>query len=339
MRRQQQGVALITAILVVALATIAAAALLSDADVALRRAQTLQDSELAWWYAKGLDSWVASLLQRQANNGTQQPVDSLGDSWAQPVSFLPFEHGAGRGQLTDMQGLFNLNNLASGNATAYVTQLRRLIENVAGNSSAGVDLGNSIRQWLLPANATQAAGFAPTADYASMQPPYQAANQPMYSPSEVLAVAGMTPQIYEALAPYITAIPPSPVSTASAQTASTPQAAAAGAAAATVTATTLNVNTAPLAVLLSLSDHPDAGRMKAFVAERNETPARTAQEAIQRLGLSANDMPSGTLGVSSNYYLLHADIAVGTDQMALYSVILRPASGAPVVIARSTTTN
>lgn len=336
MKQRQRGVALITAILIVALATIAAAALLSDADVALRRAQTLQDSELAWWYAKGLDSWVASLLQRN-NSGdpAQQPVDSLGDQWAQPVSFLPFEHGAGRGRVTDMQGLFNLNNLASPGSASYLAQFARLVESVSSAASA-TDLGNSIRQWLLPANSAQAIGLAPTADYAGLNPPYQASGQAMYSPSEVLPVSGMTPQLYTALAPYITAIPPTqPTSTAAA----TGTAATAAAAGGGLAATALNVNTAPLQVLLSLSEHPNAGQMKAFVAERVEQPARTVQEATQRLGLSATDTPAGVLSVSSNYYLLQADIAVGTDQMALYSVILRPTTGAPVVIARSTTTD
>ena len=43
MKRRQQGIALITAVLVVALAAIAAAAILTSANLAIHRAQNLQD--------------------------------------------------------------------------------------------------------------------------------------------------------------------------------------------------------------------------------------------------------------------------------------------------------
>ena len=62
--RRPRGIALITAMLVMALAAIAAAAVLGSANAAIRRSATLIDGERAWWYATGVESWVRSILAR-----------------------------------------------------------------------------------------------------------------------------------------------------------------------------------------------------------------------------------------------------------------------------------
>jgi len=64
MSQRQGGVALITAMLVLALASIAAAAVLVSAQSNIRRTGNLLDSERAWWYAEGLESWVRGVLKR-----------------------------------------------------------------------------------------------------------------------------------------------------------------------------------------------------------------------------------------------------------------------------------
>src|SRR3546814_3656850 len=109
MKRAQHGIALITAIFIVALAAIAAAAILSSANLAIHRTQNLQESELAWWYVDGVESWVKTILLRDAEINK---YDSLGDIWAMPVDFLPVDEGVLRGGVTDLQGRYNLNNLA-----------------------------------------------------------------------------------------------------------------------------------------------------------------------------------------------------------------------------------
>src|SRR3546814_10237267 len=82
MKLAQHGIALITAIFIVALAAIAAAAILSSANLAIHRTQNLQESELAWWYVDGVESWVKTILLRDAEINK---YDSLGDIWAMPV--------------------------------------------------------------------------------------------------------------------------------------------------------------------------------------------------------------------------------------------------------------
>lgn len=112
----QSGIALLTAIFVVALATIAAVALLSSSAIALRRSANLQESEQASWYAEGIESWARSLLAIQAQTAK---VDALGDAWAQPIAFIPIDQGRISGRIEDLQGRFNLNNLGQLNPQPY----------------------------------------------------------------------------------------------------------------------------------------------------------------------------------------------------------------------------
>jgi type II secretory pathway component PulK len=85
---RQRGIALVTAILVMALAVIAATAIMTSSNIAVHRAANLQDSERAWWYADGVEGWVKSVLERDLEDNQ---IDSLKDIWAKPVDYLPVD--------------------------------------------------------------------------------------------------------------------------------------------------------------------------------------------------------------------------------------------------------
>lgn len=308
-----RGVALITALFVVVLASIAATALLSSTGIAIRRTENLQDSEAAWWYANGLESWVAGLLKRRPG---QPDVDGLGDPWAQPVSYLPFGRGGVSGQLIDLQGRFNLNNLAAtGTAgTYYRQQFRLLLANLPGVDLTGVpDLGSAVQQWIstLPVNGNPGAPIVDATYYLSLAVPYRPSKQLMSSPSELLAVQGVTPQIYQALKPYITALPQS--------------------------GTKININTAPLPVLLSLAPDVDATKLQDFAKNRVNAPLQKVEDAYSgKDNLLPPDVKSSYISVDTSYFQLQAQIQVGSDRMMLYSDIYRQQGNTPVVYARST---
>lgn len=310
---RERGVALITAVFVVVLASIAATALLYSTQIALRRTENLQDSESAWWYAQGLESWVELLLQREEKT-KNQAFDGLGDAWAQPVQYLPFDRGGVSGQLEDLQGRFNLNNLAASNpvdARFYLIQFRRLLDNLPGLDTFNTaDVGPAIRDWIDADSEPSGPGGAETPDYLSLDPPYRAANQLMVSASELLAVKGMTPQLYDALRPYVCALPQ--------------------------IGTKINVNTALAPVLASLSPSGENSQLQAFLKARLKRPVESVG-AIGAFGIVPAGVNVGRyLDVRTDYFLLRAEVHVGSAELALYSVIRRPQSGAPVVISRST---
>ncbi len=312
-RRGMRGIALITALFVVALASIAATALMTSTSIALRRTANLQDSEAAWWYAEGLQSWIAGLLKRRPG---QPDVDGLGDPWAQPVTYLPFGRGGVSGQLVDLQGRFNLNNLAAtGTAdTYYQQQFRRLLANLPGVDLTGIpDLGAAVQQWIStsPVDNNSRVPIVDATYYLSLAIPYRPSKQLMSSPSELLAVEGVTPQIYQALEPYITALP--------------------------TTGTPININTAPLPVLLSLAADVNTAKLQDFVNSRVKTPLPKVEDAYSgKDELLPADVKSSYISVDTQYFQLQAKILVGSDHMMLYSDIYRQQGNASVVYARST---
>lgn len=306
---KQRGIALITAVIVVVLASVAAVAMLNSAGISIRRTANLQNSEQAEWYAQGLDAWVCSLLQRERQLDPGKHYDSLGDPWAQPITYLPFDRGGVSGRLVDLQGRFNLNNLGALNPKPALAQLQRLIENVPGGEDVSTaDLGIAIRNWL-GARAGQGAVAGPGDEiYLSLNPPYRASHRLMQSPSELLGVDGVTPQLYMALAPYITALP--------------------------TTHAKININTAPLPVLLSLTANP-GGDLEGFAKERVQDPLTGIQDATTRSLFNANDPALQVIDVQTSYFQLQARISVGTGRLYWYSTIYRPASGTPAVVSQS----
>lgn len=296
-RRAQRGIALLTAIFVVALATIAAVAMVSDAAIAIHRAANLQDSEQEEWYALGVEAWVCQLLAEAAQLQQSDHPDGLGDTWAQPMT-LPVDHGVVSGRLEDLQGRFNLNNLASKNPQPYLDQFTRLLEDIPGvDPYAAADLGPAIRDWIDQDNERTGSGGAEDDYYLSLDVPYRTANQLMKSPSELHAVRGMTPALYTALLPYVATLPE--------------------------TDTAINVNTAPLPVLQSLTSQP-SGALAEFAQTRVKTPI-DKQGDIGSSGLfpTTGQQRQVPLDVKTSYFQLQASISIGDGHLLMLSTIKR----------------
>jgi general secretion pathway protein K len=101
-------VALITVLLIVFLATIAATSLAVLQQLAIRRSTVLQHQQQARLYTLGAEQEAMVILARdRQRNETDHP----GEDWANLPPALPLEGGAITVRLTDLQGCFNLNNL------------------------------------------------------------------------------------------------------------------------------------------------------------------------------------------------------------------------------------
>src|SRR5262245_53418242 len=106
--RRQRGVALITAILIVALATILATQIGFDSALEQRRSAAILSLDQAFQVALGAEAWAASYLKDDADNSQ---TDFPGEKWATPIPPIPIDGGQVEGFIEDMQGRFNLNNL------------------------------------------------------------------------------------------------------------------------------------------------------------------------------------------------------------------------------------
>jgi general secretion pathway protein K len=298
---RQRGIALITALLVVAVAVIAAAAMLVTHNVAVHRSSNLRFVEQAWWYGAGVENWVAEILMQDKQSGDED-VDHLGEPWATSVENLPIEGGAIRGQVFDQQRCFNLNNLVGDLAEPAGEQLQRLLGLLENSDPYNAPaLVQSIRDWIDEDANPQIPGGAEDSIYTGFDPPYRAPNRLMESVTELLLVNGMTPELYQALSPYVCVLPES--------------------------GTRINVNTAPGLVLASLAHGVSAEDGEKLAEKRGTGYYKTTQEFRAETTYSGKTVDERLISVNSSYFLLTGEIQVGNGRVNLYSLLQRGPDG------------
>lgn len=308
--RPQRGAALITALFIVALALILVTALVWDTHLAVRRAGNIKFFNQAYAYALGAEDWAAQILRRDQQASGTPPTDTLAEAWATPIAGLPIEGGQLGGQIEDLQGRFNLNNLVDANSSQVnpeaVKQFRHLLDALG----ITVPLEKTVVDWLDPDQQTTFPGGAEDGDYLRLTPAYRTGTGMMASVSELRLVAGVTPEIYAALAPYVATLP--------------------------ISNAEINVNTAPLPVLQSLISGQDPALLEELIALRQEKPFTTPQEFFAAAGIRTDnpDQPLPAISVTSEYFRLHAVVSIGNISLNLYSLLQRDPPGNTHAIRR-----
>lgn len=287
----QRGVALVTALLVVSLATVAAVAMATRLQVDLRRTANLLHGEQAYAYAVAAESWARVILRRDAGDSEH---DSLAEDWATALPPIAVEGGLVNGHIYDLQGRFNVNNLVAQDGTPADGQLayyKRLLT-VLGLEPA---LAPALLDWIDPDINTTFPDGAEDDAYLLAQPPYRAANRSLTSSSELRLVQGYTPEVLAILAPHVTALPGQ---------------------------TAINVNTATLAVLQALHQELTGSDAEILLADRGED-GYTALDDFMASDVLAGLELAVELDVKSNWFSVLTDVTVGRGQARLESRLKR----------------
>lgn len=306
---KQRGVAVIVALVVLAISASLATSMLWDRNLDLRRTANILHLDQAREYALGAEAWSEQILARDAQHSR---TDALGEQWATQLPALPVEGGAITGRIEDMQGRFNLNNLAAaaaGTGTAPRTgaqpalqQFRRLLVLLQINP----DIASAVADWVDADSTPQLSGGAEDPYYAALDVPYLAANQPMASVSELLLVKGVTYTDYRRLLPYVTALP------------------------VTGGATPININTAPWPVIASLADGISAAEAQSIVASRGPNGFQSLPPALATVRGAA-----AAAQFSSQFFRLTANVEIGSSRLTLYSLLERDRTGATYCVRRT----
>jgi len=297
----QSGVALITAMLIVALATILTGTALWDFHLDQRRTESLLYSELGFNYALGAEAWAARTLVEDAED---DDVDHPGEAWATNLPPLPIEGGTVDGALTDLHGRFNINNLADADGKTdaeAVSQFERLLTSLdLDRRWAGL-----LADWIdADINPNFPDGAEDTV-YLGQEPPYRPPNRIVTSISEILALPEMDLETFNTLAPHVSALPGG---------------------------TTININTATVPVLMSLSDEISASDAARIIEDRPED----GYEDLTELSDVLPEEISAPLSVRSQYFRLAVRVNIGSAQLTMYSLLERAGSAEVRTILRST---
>jgi len=295
-RQKVKGVALITAVLITAVIAIAAVAMAAQQTLDVRRTANIIDSDRAYVFALGVESWAQQMLIRDRRNNQ---IDSLGEDWAQHLPPITVEGAVVAGHIEDMQGLFNLNNLIDVHGKVSPLDILRF-HLLLSELSIDPTLADAVVDWIDPDSDVTQPGGAEDAEYMHAAIPYRVANRPFTSPSELLLVKGFTADNYQKLAPYITALP---------------------------VRTAINVNTAPKEVLMALASGITDSDAQELVDARGDEGFANLGDFLQHQALAGRGVNQDGLSVSSGYFLLDAATHFGRGQIHLYSVMARSATG------------
>ncbi|MFW5970302.1 MAG: type II secretion system minor pseudopilin GspK, partial [Halofilum sp. (in: g-proteobacteria)] len=213
---RERGVALITVMLVVALATAAAASMTGDHQFDIRRTGNRIALTQAHQIALGGEAWAMGILarDRRGESGTTDggdgeerdpEIDARDEIWAQELPPIPIEGGQVTGRIIDAQGRFNVNSLIAGervDATA-LARFERLLQ-VLGLER---EIAQAVIDWLDANSETTYPAGAEDDFYATLEDPYRAANQPAAAASELRLVRGIDAEAWQVLAPHVSALP------------------------------------------------------------------------------------------------------------------------------------
>lgn len=200
--KSQQGLALITVLLVFALVAVI------SGDVALRnfrdirKTSNLINSKQAYYYALAGEEYARQLLYRDFSDKADAS-DSLSDNWANIDDLFDVENGAMSIKIIDLHNRFNLNNLLDGKGrinSAVLKQFQDLLLNL------GIDenIAFSALDWI-DGNKQALAGGAEDEIYA--QRDYLAANSPFVDRSELRLIEHVSVSDYHTLKDYVVALP------------------------------------------------------------------------------------------------------------------------------------
>jgi len=299
---RQRGVALITAIVLVAIATVLAVHIGTRAALDLRRTTGLAALDQGWQVALGAEAWAAEVLKDD-----DQDSDNLAENWAQPLPALPIDGGEVRGALEDMQGRFNLNNLVNADRDineAQVNIFKALLVQVGAQERwAGM-----MADWLDADTVPHGVDGAEDGTYLSQSPPYRAANVLVTTTTEMMALPGMTRDEFERIRPYVAALP---------------------------VGTTINLCTAKAPVLAALfQGGTDFGDAELLASNRKEGcyPIKQDLEREPRW----NEIKT-LVDQKSDWFRAVTAVRIGTSEFTLYSLMNRNGPAIRTVI-RSTGT-
>lgn len=343
--RRERGVALIIALILVALAAILATKLTFDGWLERRRTIGILATEQAFHFGLGAEALAADVLNQSAqgvqvaangqpsaqnasgsttttSNGSPNQV-TLAQPWAQPTQPLPITPeddpegepiGTLQGALEDMQGRFNLNNLARMTVQngqpiqdpQPLQQFQRLLVAVGLEPKwAGI-----ARDWIDADDQPGEPDGAEDSVYTSQTPPYRTGNWPMTSPSELMNLPGFGADRYRKIAPYVTALP-----TAAAK---------------------INICTAPAPVLQSFADNLSSDYTPELLASERKSgcfPDKTTFANV--LGPTVATQVANLYTDTSSYFRLTTRVTLGTTEFTLYSLLYRASGGKVTPLLRT----
>jgi len=272
---RQRGAALIMALLAMALVAGTAAAMIGDFGHSLEIVSGRHDQTQARILARGAVDWARNVLAEDDRTST---VDHALEPWNVKVPPTPVEEGEVSGELQDLSGLFNLNNLVSSGKVSTQNQSRmiRLLEILNIPAGRAQVLTSTLIDWLDNNQVAGTGDGAETTGTATDGSPIAPFDGPLVHIDELIHVPGFDAELVDRLRPYVTALP-SP--------------------------SDININQSPAEVLAVVVSGLDPDQARVLVAERERAWFKDVADFVARLPEGAEVDDISRIAVKSRYFL------------------------------------
>jgi len=317
-RWDEKGAALITVLLLVAVMSVLAVALLDDIRFGIRRSMNVAENGQAQWYALGAEALARSRIARLSEGGGRT---SLAGNWPGRFVQFPVEDGLVGMRLADGGACFNLNSVVEGAGEMLrrrdrgAAQFMALLMALEVPPQDAATLTAALVDWA-DSDSLREAGGAEDEAYRESPVGHLTGATLLAEASELRAIHGFTNSLYRRLRPHVCALPNTDL-------------------------TMINVNTLPVTGAVLLTALTD-GRLSPAEAARliaqrpaGGWPSETAFRAEPILApLSESGGVGEQVSLRTRFFWLETDVRHG-DAEALSSTLFESAGqGAVRLVSR-----
>lgn len=311
---KQQGMALLMALVMMAMAVTLATGLWYSSRLSLFRTHHSHQNLQAQHLSRGLLLWAGDILEQDYAE-TNQTYDTHHDAWQQGISGMVVEQAVLSGELAGMNHLFNINNLVINNQVSqvHVDYFNRLLEAL----HLDVHMTDKIIDWI-DVDQQPRPGGAEDFAYAAQNPPYQTAGAPFNHVNELRLIAGLDDAQFEQLSAYVTALPVNN------------------------RATLMNINTIP-PVMISALDPAISEELAIRIHQQGQASFTQVDDFYQfddelRFLPGLKDkkpLINQLIGVQTRWLQARTEVVFGEHRYQQYALLRRDDSGAGRVLMRS----
>lgn len=214
-RDRREGMALLTVLLLVAVMSVIAVAVLDDVRFSVRRATNAETQTQAQWYADGAEALARKQVARLLTlNPMRTPLEP---EWNGRVLSFPIEEGTLTAVIRDGQACFNLNSVVEGYGEDLIARPQGMAQLVALGRALGLadsrmrPVAEALADWL-DADSTALPLGGEDGAYAGRTVPYRTGGVFLAEVSELRAVNSVDADLYRRLRPHVCALPTSRLS-------------------------------------------------------------------------------------------------------------------------------
>ena len=210
--QRERGAALLAVLLLVAVTGAIAAAAMEGLRLSRAVAANATALDQARGFADGVEQLALLTLDDQIARSPNKTT--LDGDWNGAVRRMPMPGGAiAEARVRDGGNCFNVNSVVEGEALSVlarrpsgVAQFIGLMMALGTSESDARRVAEAAADWA-DSDSVPGPGGAEDEAYSGGAEPYRTANSLFVEPGELRAVAGMTPELYQRLSPWLCALP------------------------------------------------------------------------------------------------------------------------------------